>query len=73
MAIVAYLGKYLPRSLYVFLSFCAIAVFTIGILLVYVGIKCPKCKAVLGLKYVYAEETLKNCPRCGIMFDDDSL
>ncbi len=73
MAMVAYSDKYLPGSLYLLLSVGSIAVFTVGVLLVYVGIKCPKCHSILGLKYVYAEETLKRCPKCGILFDEDSL
>jgi uncharacterized membrane protein len=73
MAIVAFFDKYLPRSLYEALSLGAVAVFVVGVFLVYFGIKCPKCKAILGLKFVYAEETLDHCPRCGINFDEDSL
>ena len=72
MAIIAYLEKYLPRVVYLIISTCAIIVFVVGVFLVYVGIRCPKCNSVLGLKYVYAEETLKRCPRCGILFDEDS-
>jgi phage FluMu protein Com len=70
MAIVAYSDKYLPQSLYKLLSVCTITVFVAGVLLVYVGIRCPKCKSILGLKYVFAEETLKQCPKCGIVFDE---
>lgn len=73
MAIVAFFDKYFPRSLYETLSLGAITVFVVGVLLVYFGIKCPKCKAILGLKFVFAEETLGHCPRCGIKFDEDSL
>jgi glucose-6-phosphate-specific signal transduction histidine kinase len=73
MVIVAFSEKYLPQSLYDTISLGAITVFAAGVLLVYVGIKCPKCNAILGLKFVYAEETLSRCPRCGINFDEDSL
>jgi phage FluMu protein Com len=48
-------------------------IFAVGILLIYIGIKCPKCNKILGLKFVFAEETLIHCPRCGINFDEDSL
>jgi hypothetical protein len=73
MILIAFSDKYLPQSLYKAISIGAVTVFVIGVLLVYFGIKCPKCKAILGLKYVYAEETLSHCPRCGIKFDEDSL
>lgn len=73
MAIVAFSDKYLPQFLYKAISIGAVTVFSVGVLLVYFGIKCPKCNKILGLKFVYAEETLSHCPRCGINFDEDSL
>jgi hypothetical protein len=70
--VLAYVDKYLPPFLFRAMAIGTVTVFTVGVLLVYWGIRCPKCKAVLGLKYVYAEETLHHCPRCGIRFDDES-
>jgi len=73
LAMVAFLDKYLPTSLFNILSLGSGTVFTVGVVLVYIGIKCPKCNKILGLKFVYAEETLTHCPRCGINFDEDSF
>lgn len=73
MAALAYTETYLPESVHSFLSIGVITVFVVGVILMYVGIPCPKCNSRLGLKYVYAEETLKRCPKCGIAFDEDSL
>ena len=73
LAILAFLDKYLPRSLFNVITLGSGTVFAVGILLVYIGIKCPKCNKILGLKFVFAEETLIRCPRCGINFDEDSL
>jgi hypothetical protein len=73
LATVAFLDKYIPQSLFNIMSLGSGTVFAVGILLVYIGIKCPKCNKILGLKFVYAEETLIHCPRCGINFDEDSL
>jgi uncharacterized membrane protein len=73
LAIVAFLDKYLSRPLFNIISLGSGTVFVVGILLVYVGIKCPKCNKILGLKFVYAEETLIHCPSCGVNFDEDSL
>jgi phage FluMu protein Com len=73
MAIVAFSVNYLPPSLYNVLSISTVTVFAVGVIFVYLGIKCPKCNKILGLKFVYAEETLLRCPRCGILFDEDSL
>lgn len=69
----AFLEKYLPPSLFNIISIGSGTVFVVGILLVYMGIKCPKCNKILGLKFVYADDTLFHCPRCGIPFDEDSL
>lgn len=70
---VAFTEKYLPVSLGKAITVGASAVFFVGIMLVYVGIKCPKCNKTLGLKFVYGEETLMHCPRCNINFDEDTL
>ena len=69
LVVIAYLDKYLPQSLYKAIAMGAGAVFAAGILLLYLGIRCPKCGAVLGLKFVFSEETLLRCSRCGIDFD----
>ena len=73
MAMLAYLEQYLAPSSFRMISIGAITTFTLGVILLYMGIRCPKCKAILGLKYVFAEETLSRCHRCGINFDEDSL
>jgi Na+/citrate or Na+/malate symporter len=73
LVIVAFLDKYLPRPLFNIISLGSGTVFVVGIILVYIGIKCPKCNKILGLKFVYAEETLIHCPRCGVNFDEDSI
>jgi peptide subunit release factor 1 (eRF1) len=73
MTIIAFSVNYLPPSLYKALSIGTVTVFLVGVVFVYVGITCPKCNKILGLKFVYAEETLHRCPRCGIDFDEDSL
>ncbi len=73
LVILAFADKYIPRSMFKMLATGAIVVCAVGVLLVYFGIRCPKCKAILGLKYVYGEEVLKRCSKCGIVFDDDSM
>jgi peptide subunit release factor 1 (eRF1) len=73
MAAVAYSVDYLPPALYRVLSIGTVTVFAVGVVFVYVGIKCPKCNKILGLKFVFADESLHHCPRCGIPFDEESL
>ena len=71
MVILAFLERHLPPSLSRAMTVVAVAVFAVAVISVYVGIRCPKCKAILGLAFVFSEETLDKCPRCGINFDDD--
>lgn len=72
LTVLAFTEQYLPKSLSAVLKIAAGAVFAAGVLLVYFGIKCPKCGKTLGMKFVYAEETLVRCPRCGVNFDEGS-
>lgn len=73
LAVLAFLEKYLQKSLFHPLALASGTIFFVAVLLLYWGIRCPGCGKILGLKFVYAEETLKRCPRCGIHFDEDSL
>ncbi|MBI5576698.1 MAG: hypothetical protein HY896_10110 [Deltaproteobacteria bacterium] len=73
LTMLAFVEKYLPKSLFDVLAIGAGTVFGAGIVLVYLGIKCPKCGKTLGLKFVFADDTLHHCPGCGIPFDEDSL
>ena len=72
-AVMAFTEKYLPESLWKAITYAAGTVFLVGVLLVYFGIKCPKCNKTLGLNFVFAEEKLTHCPRCRVHFDEDSL
>lgn len=73
LAMAGWLEKLIPHTWFKILSLGSGTIFAVGVLLVYVGIKCPKCNKILGLKFVFAEETLTRCPRCGINFDEDTL
>ncbi len=70
LAITGFLEKSLPEQLFNIISLGSGTVFAVGVVFIYIGFKCPKCNKILGLKFVYAEETLTHCPRCGINFDD---
>ena len=71
--LLAFLEKQIPPSSFHAIAIATGAVFVAGVLLLYWGIRCPKCGKTLGLKFVYSEETLNRCPGCGIPFDEDSL
>ena len=71
LILLAFLEKYIPSNLFKPLSYGAIAVFSVGNLLLYVGIRCPKCKAIIGYAIVFSFEKVKQCPRCRIDFDEN--
>ncbi len=67
----AFLEGYIPSNLFKPISYGAIAVFFIGNLLLYVGIRCPKCNAIIGYAIVFSFEKVKLCPRCRIDYDEN--
>lgn len=71
LTILAFTEKYLPPTFFRIISLGAIGMFVVGILLMHVGITCPKCHAILGLALMYSREKVTHCPRCGIDFDKE--
>jgi hypothetical protein len=73
MAILAFTEKYIPAALFSTLLYGAISLFIVGNILMYIGIRCPKCKAILGYVIVFSAGKADQCPRCRINFDEDIL
>jgi Na+/citrate or Na+/malate symporter len=73
MVILAFTEKYIPASLFNTFLYGAISLFLVGNLLLYIGIRCPKCKAILGYVIVFSAGKADQCPRCRINFDEDIL
>ena len=71
MAILAFAEKYLPVAFFKTLLYGAISLFLAGNILMYIGIRCPKCKATLGYHIVFSAGKADQCPRCRINFDED--
>jgi hypothetical protein len=71
LVLLAFTEKYIPPSLFSPISLGAIGLFLAGMVLMHVGITCPKCRAILGLALMYSREKLTRCPRCGIDFDKE--
>ncbi len=71
IVLLAFLEGSIPSNLFKPISYGAIAAFFIGNLLLYVGIRCPKCKAIIGYAIVFSFEKVKQCPRCRTDFDED--
>jgi hypothetical protein len=73
MAILAFAEKYMPTALFKTFLYGAISLFVAGNILLYIGIRCPKCKAMLGYIIVFSAEKVDQCPRCRINFDEELL
>jgi phage FluMu protein Com len=71
MAILAFAEKYIPAVLFKSLLYSSISLFLVGNILMYIGIRCPRCKAILGYVIVFSAGKADQCPRCRINFDDD--
>lgn len=71
LAILAFSEKYLPPTFFRPIFYCAIGLFLAGMILMHVGITCPKCHAMLGIALMYSREKVTHCPRCGTGFDEE--
>lgn len=71
MTILAFAEKYMPAATFKTLLYGAISLFLVGNILLYVGIRCPKCKAILGYHIVFSAGKADHCPRCRVNFDEN--
>jgi hypothetical protein len=71
MGILAYTEKYLSAGLFKIFLYGALSLFLVGNILMYIGIRCPKCKAILGYIIVFSAGKTDQCPQCRINFDED--
>ena len=73
MVILAFIEKYMPPVLFKLLLYSALSLFAAGNILMYIGIRCPKCNAIVGYAIVFSAEKVVQCPRCRINFDESIL
>lgn len=70
MTFLAFAEKSIPAPLFKTLLYGAISLFLAGNILLYIGIRCPKCKAMLGYHILFSAGKADHCPRCRIHFDE---
>lgn len=73
MIALAFTEKYIPALIFKPILYGALALFGVGNILLYIGIRCPKCNSIIGYAIVFSAEKLDQCPRCRVMFDDNIL
>ncbi len=71
MAILAYAEIYMPTAIFKTLLYGSFSLFLAGNVLMYLGIRCPKCNAILGYHIVFSAGKADQCPRCRIKFDEN--
>ena len=71
MVVLAFTEKYMSANVYRPILYSALALFGAGNILLYIGIKCPKCNSIIGFTIVFSSEKVDQCPRCRVMFDED--
>ena len=70
LVLLAFLEKNMPPAFFNPLLYGAIALLLIGNILLYIGIKCPNCNAIVGYVIVFSAKKVDQCPRCRMNFDD---
>jgi phage FluMu protein Com len=71
LGVLAYTEKYMQPGLYKTLLYGALSLFLAGNILMYIGIRCPKCKGILGYIIVFSAGKTDQCPHCRMNFDED--
>ncbi len=71
MTVLAFTETYIPAAIFKRSLYGALALFAAGNILLYIGLKCPKCNAIIGYAIVFSAEKVVQCPRCRVMFDED--
>ncbi len=70
LVVLAFIEKYMPPVIFKPTLYCALAMLVAGNILLYVGIKCPKCNAIIGYVIVFSAKKVDQCPRCRVIFDE---
>jgi len=71
LILLAFAEKYMPAPLFKTFLYGALSMFAAGNILLYVGIRCPKCKAILGYHIVFSAGKAYQCPHCRTNFDEE--
>ena len=73
MTVLAFAEKYMPAMIFQPILYSALALFGVGNILLYVGIRCPKCNSIVGYAVVFSAGKVDQCPRCRVIFDENIL
>lgn len=71
LLVLAFIENYLQPKFFKPLLFGAIALFVVGNILLYIGIRCPKCREIIGYTVVFSAGEADQCPRCRVMWNEE--
>jgi len=71
LIILAFTEKYMPANIFRPILYIALVIFCGGNILLYIGIKCPKCNSIIGYAIVFSADKVDQCPRCKVVFDEN--
>jgi phage FluMu protein Com len=71
LVVLAIIEKYMPTAIFKSILYSALVIFGAGNILLYLGIRCPKCKSIIGYAIVFSADKTDQCPRCKVMLDEN--
>ena len=71
LIVLAFIEIYVPAVIFKAILYSAIVIFFVGNILLYVGIRCPKCDSIIGYAIVFSAGKVDQCPRCRVMLDEN--
>lgn len=73
LIVLAFIENYMPAIIFKPILYSAIVIFCVGNILLYIGIRCPKCNSIIGYVIVFSAGKADQCPRCRVVFDENIL
>jgi len=73
LIVLAFIEKYIPVMIFMAILYSALVIFCLGNILLYIGIRCPKCESIIGYAIVFSAGKADQCPRCRVSFDENIL
>jgi len=73
LIVLAFIEIYTPAIIFKAILYGALVIFCVGNILLYIGIRCPKCNSIIGYAIVFSAGKVDQCPRCRVMLDENIL
>lgn len=71
LIVLAFIEKYMPAMIFKAILYSALVIFGVGNILLYVGIRCPRCNSIIGYVIVFSAGKADQCPRCKVRLDEN--